>query len=105
MTTSLPEVEKKDKVQHMPQWHVLLHNTDFHTVEWVVKLIMVVFNKNFDEAFELTKKIHFEGQCIVVTTHKERAEMLKDLVKGYGCDPDATKGPKVPLPCSIEPAD
>jgi ATP-dependent Clp protease adaptor protein ClpS len=96
------ETKTSEKVKHMPLWHVILHNTDFHTVEFVVKLIMTVFKHDFEKAKLLTIKIHEEGACIVETTHKERAEMLQELVKGFGADP-MMKGKKFPLPCTIEP--
>lgn len=92
-----------DKTKFMPRWHVILHNTDTHTIEFVVQLIMVVFKKNIDDAFDLTMKIHKEGLCIAETTHKERAELLRELVEGYGVDPNM-KGAKVTLPCTIEEA-
>jgi ATP-dependent Clp protease adaptor protein ClpS len=91
-------------VTHMPRWNVILLNTDHHTFEWVVMLIMNVFNKDFDEAFNLTMSIHKEGLCIAATCHKEKAEMYYDLVHGYGADPDS-KGPVESLPCRIEPVD
>jgi ATP-dependent Clp protease adaptor protein ClpS len=102
MSTQL-ETKTTTKVTHLPMWNVILHNTDFHTVEFVVKLIMTVFKHDYDKALMLTSKIHHEGCAIAETTHKERAEMLKELVDGYGADP-YMKGKKFSLPCTIEPA-
>ena len=91
-------------VKHLPLWNVILLNTDHHTFEWVVTLIMTIFNKNFDEAYAMTIQIHKEGQSIAATTHKEKAEMYVELVKGFGLDPNS-KGPHEPLPCVMEPAE
>jgi ATP-dependent Clp protease adapter protein ClpS len=82
----------------------VLLNTDYHTVEWVVMLIMTVFSKDFDASYALTMQIHKEGRCIATTTHREKAEMYLELVKGFGCDPNSN-GPEVPLPCELEPAE
>jgi ATP-dependent Clp protease adapter protein ClpS len=91
-------------VTHLPRWHVVLLNTEHHTFHWVITLIMTVFNKDFDEAYALTMEIHERGRCIAATTHKEKAEMLKDLVRGFGIDPESS-GPKEPLPCELESAE
>lgn len=96
--------EKTDqKVKFMPRWNVILLNTDVHTFEFVIGLIMEVFKKDFDEAVVFTVKIHKEGRCIVETTHKEKAEFLKEQVDCYGADPNM-KGDAHSLPCEIEPA-
>jgi ATP-dependent Clp protease adaptor protein ClpS len=99
-----PEIVTKSVIKHMPVWKVILLNTDHHTFEWVVTLIMTIFNKNFDEAYELTMSIHKEGQCVAAVCHKEKAEMYIELVRGYGLDPNST-GPHESLPCVIEPAE
>lgn len=95
--------ETTQKTDFLKQWHVILLNTDDHTFEFVVALIMTVFSKNYDEAFALTMKIHKEGQCIATTTHKERAELYKETVEAFGADELMKKNPR-PLPCVIEPA-
>jgi ATP-dependent Clp protease adaptor protein ClpS len=89
-------------VKNLPLWNVILLNTDHHTFEFVIKLIVEVFEVNLSDAYDLTKKIHEEGQCIVMVTHKERAELFQEKVKAFGCD-ENSKGPKEPLPCVIEP--
>jgi ATP-dependent Clp protease adaptor protein ClpS len=99
--TKLDE-QTDQKVKFMPRWHVILLNTDVHTFEYVITLIMDIFKKDADEAVNCTLKIHKEGQCIVETTHKERAEMLKEQVETYGADPNM-KGEPHTLPCVIEP--
>jgi ATP-dependent Clp protease adaptor protein ClpS len=103
MNTKLDE-KVEQKVSHLKMWHVILMNTDHHTFEFVVKLLMTIFNKDFDEACALTQAIHKQGQAICETTHKERAELLQEKVKGYGADPNM-KGKPYPLPCFIEPTE
>lgn len=100
----IEETSTKNTVKHLPRWIVVLHNTDHHTFNFVIALIMTVFNKDMDEAHKLTMEIHEKGRCIATTTHKEKAEMYVELVKGYGADPDS-RGPQVPLPCTMEQVD
>lgn len=108
MPAATPVVENEtstdQKTAHLPRWHVILLNTDDHTVEFVVSLIMTIFNKNFDEAFALTMEIHEKDSCIATTTHKERAELYKEQVHAYGADPNMKQNHR-PLPCVIELAD
>lgn len=103
-TIASPEVKEKPtvKIEKMPMWKVILHNTDVHTFRFVITLLRKVFNKSFEEAGQLTKAIHVNGFAVVETTHKERAELLKELVSKFGPDPDMANC-NIPLPCTIEP--
>jgi ATP-dependent Clp protease adaptor protein ClpS len=101
---TIEQTSTSTAVKNMPRWNVVLLNTQHHTFEWVVVLIMNVFDKNQDEAYAMTMQIHKQGRCIALTTHKERAELYKQKVHDFGADPGA-KGPVEPLPCDIEPVD
>jgi ATP-dependent Clp protease adaptor protein ClpS len=97
------ETSTDQKTDFLKQWHVVLLNTDDHTFEFVVTLIMTVFNKDADEAYAHTIQIHKEGRSILATTHRERAELYKEQVHAFGADEMMKKNPR-PLPCELEPA-
>lgn len=103
-TIVAPEVKEKPtiRLEKMPMWKVILHNTDVHTFKFVISLLVEIFNKSFDDAIRLTKTIHVTGFAVVEITHKERAELLKEKVFDYGPDPDM-KNCTISLPCTIEP--
>lgn len=55
----LPEIE--EETTEPPMYKVLLHNDDFTTKEFVVHILMDVFNKKQDEATRLMWRIHNNG--------------------------------------------
>ena len=47
------------------RFKVVLYNDDFTTMEFVVMLLMKVFNKNETEAETLMLQVHHSGQAVV----------------------------------------
>ena len=47
------------------RYKVVLYNDDFTTMEFVVMLLMKVFNKNEAEAETLMLQVHHSGQAVV----------------------------------------
>lgn len=86
----------KDEVREPRRYKVLLHNDDYTTMEFVVFVLKVVFNKNEAEATHIMLTVHEKGMgvCGVYTT--EIAETKVALVhkmarkEGY------------PLKCTME---
>jgi ATP-dependent Clp protease adaptor protein ClpS len=63
--------EKKTRTDRPRLWRVLLHNDDFTTMEFVVKVLMEVFNKTAAEATDLMLQVHRRGACVAgVYTHE-----------------------------------
>jgi len=62
-------------------YKVILHNDDYSTFEFVIEVLMEVFNKNENEAINLTLKVDREGYAIIGTYPKEIAETKVSLVK------------------------
>jgi len=80
------------------QWCVRLLNDETHTVEFVVTLLMTIFNKDFDEAYHLTMQIHHLDAAIATVCSQERAELYLEQVQSM--PEDARRGS---LGCEIEP--
>jgi len=62
-----PEVEEKvtsetkDEVREPSMFRVLLHNDDYTTMEFVVEILIIVFNKSPEEAVEIMLNVHRKG--------------------------------------------
>ena len=62
-----PEVEEevtsesKDEVREPSMFRVLLHNDDYTTMEFVVEILITVFNKSPEEAVEIMLNVHRKG--------------------------------------------
>jgi ATP-dependent Clp protease adaptor protein ClpS len=83
---------RKKPPQQLPPWKVLLHNDDKSDMIFVVRTILELTALKEQEAVLRMKEAHETGVALLVTTHKERAELYKDQF--------ASKG----LTVTIEPA-
>ena len=81
----------------------MILNDEEHTFDYVIELLTKLFGHPLATAEELTLRIHHTGRAIVLTTHREKAELKRDQVLAYGPDPRMSIS-KGPLGCYIEPA-
>jgi ATP-dependent Clp protease adapter protein ClpS len=84
---------KRKPPQMLPPWKVLLHNDDKNDVEFVISTIVELTTLNKDAAKLRTLEAHETGVALLLTTHKERAELYKDQFESKG------------LTVTIEPAE
>ena len=105
MTQSSPQgkTDSSSKTRRQPPYNVVVLNDEEHTFEYVIELLTKLFGHSLLIAEKLTWQIHNSGRAIVMTTHKELAELKCDQVLSYGPDPRMAKS-KGPLGCYIEPA-
>ncbi len=54
-------------------WVCRILNDDFTTADFVIELLMSVFNKNAEEAIGLTMEVHDKGSAVVGTYTKDIA--------------------------------
>ena len=52
-------------IREPQRFKVIIYNDDFTTMEFVVMLLMKVFNKNETEAETLMLQVHHSGQAVV----------------------------------------
>jgi len=99
----------KDKTQNttrtrrQPPYNVIILNDEEHTFEYVIEMLVKLFGHSLTLAETLTWRIHNTGRAVVLTTHKELAELKREQVLAYGPDPRMSIS-KGPLGCYIEPA-
>jgi ATP-dependent Clp protease adaptor protein ClpS len=79
--------------QMLPPWKVLLHNDDKHYRDFVVDAIVELTPLNKQDAELRMKEADETGVALLLTTHKERAELYKDQFESKG------------LTVTIEPAE
>lgn len=102
----MPELAEPDVLEQIdttnqlcPNYHVIFLNDDYHTMHFVVYVMMAIFRKTGEEAADLTLKIHNEGQAIITTVTKERAELYLEQVSSI------KEGEKGAIGCVMEPAE
>jgi ATP-dependent Clp protease adaptor protein ClpS len=89
--------EKKSKTQKPKLWKVFLHNDDFTTMEFVIHVLEVVFNRPPAEAAELMLQVHHRGMCVAGVYTYEIAETKVATVE------QMAKAAEFPFLCTMEP--
>lgn len=88
--------ETRDEIDEPPMYKVLLHNDDYTTMEFVVEILMLVFNKPPEEAVEIMLNVHQKGIgiCGVFTyeVSETKVNTVHDLARENG----------FPLKCTME---
>ena len=84
---------KKKPPGFLPPWKVLLHNDDKNAFDFVIATIVELTPLNEQEAELRTKEADQTGVALLLTTHRERAELYHDQFQSKG------------LTVSIEPAE
>jgi len=62
------------ELKYPDRFNVIILNDDFTPMDFVIKLIIEVFNKNIEQAKDLTVKVHKDGKAIVGTYNQEIGE-------------------------------
>ena len=83
----------KKPPQPLPPWKVLLHNDDKNDFDFVIETIVALTPLNEQDASQRTKEAHQTGVALLLTTHKERAELYREQFQSKG------------LTVTIEPAE
>ena len=80
--------ETRDEIDEPPMYKVLLHNDDYTTMEFVIEILMLVFNKTPEEAVEIMLNVHQKGIgiCGVYTyeVSETKVNTVHDLARDNG---------------------
>ncbi len=72
------------KADCLPPYNLILHDDDIHDMGEVVESIVMVTPVPARTAAKIMLTAHFQGRAIVMTTHKERAELYRDRLRSRG---------------------
>ena len=75
---------KKGPPGVLPPWKVLLHNDDKNDMLFVVDTIVELTPLNKQDAEIRTVEAHQSGVSLLLTTHKERAELYQEQFTSKG---------------------
>jgi ATP-dependent Clp protease adaptor protein ClpS len=70
-----------------PDTHVVLINDSDHTYQYVIQMLEDVFGYSPAQGAQLARQVDSEGQVVLATTSRSRAEALKNRIHAYGPDP------------------
>lgn len=77
-------------------YHVMLLNDDFTTMEFVIEILMLVFNKDYNQAYQVMLEVHHNQRGIAGTYTKEIAKEKQAQVHTIATEK------QFPLRCTIE---
>jgi len=72
--------------RRQPPYHVVLHDDNDHTYEYVIEMLARLFGHPVERGFRLAKEVDSVGRAIVETTTLERAELKRDQIHAFGRD-------------------
>ena len=64
-TQTIIKEEIKHKIKKPRMYKVLMHNDDFTTMEFVVEVLMSIFNKSLGDANKIMMDVHRLGKGVV----------------------------------------
>jgi ATP-dependent Clp protease adaptor protein ClpS len=73
-------------VKRLPPWNVILLDDNAHTYPYVVEMLRAVFGYEQVRGYKLAQEVDSAGRAIVMTTHRELAELKRDQIHAYGAD-------------------
>ena len=73
-TDTVTKTRSAVQLKEPPRYKVIYMNDDVTTMEFVIESLVVVFNMDREDAFNITEKIHQEGSAVVAVLPYELAE-------------------------------
>ncbi len=70
----------------LPPYHVVLLDDDDHSFEYVIHMLQTLFGHPPEKGKQFADEVNNSGRAIVCTTSKERAELKRDQIHGFGPD-------------------
>jgi ATP-dependent Clp protease adaptor protein ClpS len=106
--TESPDVKPKtprptNKPKPLPPFNVVLLDDDDHTYQYVIEMLGGLFAHPLERAYQMAKEVDTTGRVIVLSTHKEKAELKRDQILAYGKDITMARS-KGSMSAFIEPA-
>ncbi len=105
MATMTDTRSETDTSTQLPvPWNVVLLDDDDHTYDYVIDLAQKLFAMPLEKAYKAACTVDKQGRVVLLTTHKEHAELKREQVLGLGRDwrMERSRGP---MGCIIEPAE
>src|SRR5690606_37346862 len=84
--TSSTQTKTQNKIKPLPPYHVVLLDDNDHSVEYVMAMLNELFAVPHEAGYELAMEVDRHGRAVVLTTHKERAELKREQIHAYGPD-------------------
>ena len=92
----IEESEGETRQAYLPLYKIIMWDDNVTTMEFVIRVLIKLFSKDYSTAEKLMYEIHFQGAALVVTLPLEQAEFKVEQVHS------AATMEEFPLTCTIE---
>jgi ATP-dependent Clp protease adaptor protein ClpS len=79
-------VQPRGETRQMPPYNVVLLDDDDHSEEYVMIMLQELFGYPHEAGFQRAREVDREGRAILLTTHREKAELKREQIHAYGPD-------------------
>lgn len=80
---SSPVCDPQISSSTLPPWKVILHNDDVNTVEFVLQKVREITKLEEELAIKRILEAHEKGTSLLLTTHREKAELIEELFDSH----------------------
>lgn len=101
---TLPRTDVKPRVQQPRLWNVVLLDDEDHSYEYVIELAQRLFGHPKERGYQIAKKVDNDGRAVLLTTHREHAELKVEQIHSFGRD-TLIASSKGAMSALLEPAD
>ena len=88
INNSQNQIVEDSSITPPPKKNVVFYNDDFTTMDFVVEVLVAIYNKSKEDAEKIMKTVHNEGLCVVGTYTYDiavsRVEVTKSVAKQNG---------------------
>jgi ATP-dependent Clp protease adaptor protein ClpS len=77
MANTQSETINRTELRFPGKYNVVVVNDDYTPMEFVVQILIEIFNKSLEEAQDLTMQVHDNGKAIAGTYNRELSEQKK----------------------------
>jgi len=92
------------KTRLLPPYHVILENDDYHSMEFVVEVLVKALTCTSQKAMQLMLQAHTTGRAVIWSGPKEVAELKLEQIQSFHEIRESDGAKLGPLSCILEPA-
>jgi ATP-dependent Clp protease adaptor protein ClpS len=93
----LDESEERTRQAYLPLYKIIMWDDNVTTMEFVIRVLVKLFGKDYSTAEKLMYEIHLQGAALAATMPLEQAEFKVEQVHM------AASMEEFPFTCTIEP--
>lgn len=85
-TNTTPETRQGTETDRPWLWNVVLIDDNDHSYDYVINLSCKLFSHPVERALKIAQAVDSQGRAVLLTTHKEHAELKLDQIRSFGRD-------------------